>query len=383
MTRFRFKFHAVMAAAMALFLVITLLPNTAPAQAAATASNGTQVALDKLKKISRMTFRLKDAYRVPYTVYIYANDEKMSVLQEEDYWTGNHPGDKSYLGTYRAALVKDGQSFGTVQNVPLELHSVTLPQTWHYTVQASSSGMPDLLILTEWGSSNFNLLHPFIVTSGKLKALNFTDSKGKKLDTTWPAGREQGVRSLNGSRIQLRYYNNAMVKYAVDTFKLDISRLALKLDDTRYMNKPAWPNSGIGDRAYLESLRSAAVKGELPGHPQVKLGMSLKSASAKLNRPQSKENGEWGAFYGYSGYAVGFDYYLHELSAKSSVMIFNVFVSDRNLAPFNVRQWLGQPKEAYFNEEDARYEMVYAAGSHSLVFYYDEEDPVIPMVSIY
>lgn len=65
--------------------------------------------------MSRLSFTLRDAKQTAYTVYIFAYDELKSTLTEENGWTNNKKGDKSYSGTYRAALLKKGAAYGTVQ----------------------------------------------------------------------------------------------------------------------------------------------------------------------------------------------------------------------------------------------------------------------------
>ncbi|NGM82311.1 hypothetical protein G5B47_07770 [Paenibacillus sp. 7124] len=354
-----------------------------PTHSEAAAEGKNRIAAEELKRISRLSFTLRDAFQTPYTVYIFASDEKMSTLEEQDYWTNNKVGDKSYTGTYRAALLKNGEQYGIVQSVNLELREITMPQTWHYTVKGSGASMPDMLILSEWGSSNFNLAHPFIIRSGVLQPLKFMNNNGKKMDDYYPASRRDGIRILSKSRVQFKAYDNSKTKYAVNTFKLNISKLELRLDDTRYVEQAAWPNSGSGDRDYLNSLKSAAFSGYLPANPQIKLGMTFKSVKDKLNAAKLKENGEWGAFYLFDHYAVGFNDYLHDLNANSHVMIFNIFADQRNLTPSNVKRWLGNPGEEYFNEEEGGYELDYKVGNHSLGFHYEEEYGFIQLITIY
>ncbi|WP_339311022.1 hypothetical protein NZ043_06165 [Paenibacillus sp. FSL k6-2145] len=346
-----------------------------------------KISAEELKKISRLSFTLRDAYQTQYTVYIFAQDEKKSTLKEEDFWTNNKPGDITYTGTYRAALLKKGDSYGTVQSADLDLHSITLPQTWHYTIKSKDTGTPDMLIITEWGSSNFNLAKPFIIRSGILQSLKFVDNKGKKLTDFdfYPAGRDDGIRMLSGSRVQFKFYNNTVFKYEIETFKLNISKLELRLSDTRYVNfnQPNWPNSGIGDRAYLENLKTSAMKGTLLNQPNIKLGMTHKSLLNTLKKAKLRENGEWGAYYVYSQYAIGFNSYLHELNNDSKVKVFNLFSEQRNLYPEMVKLWLGKPQKEYLNEAEGGYDMIYKYGSRTLSFHYLEEDEQVHLISIY
>ncbi|MBT2292973.1 hypothetical protein J7E73_28430 [Paenibacillus albidus] len=344
-----------------------------------------QIPAEKLKEISRLSFILRDAYETQYTVFIFAQDEEKSNLTEKDYWTNNNPGDSSYMGTYRAALLKKGTSYGIMQSADLDLRSITLPQNWHYTIKGKEPGTPDMLFITEWGTSNFNLAKPFIIRSGVLQPLKFIDNKGEKIDNYYPAGRENGVRMLSNARVQFKFYNNSVFKYAVNTFKLNISKLELRLSDTRYVNPdmPSWPNSGTGDRAYLESLKTSAMKGILPNQPSIKLGMTHKSMQNTLKKASSRENGEWGAYYVYPQYSIGFDSYIHELDNTSRIMVFNLFAEQRNLYPGTVKLWLGKPQQEYLNEAEGGYDMIYKFGSRTLSFHYQEENEQIYLITIY
>ncbi|RPK25827.1 hypothetical protein [Paenibacillus xylanexedens] len=209
-----------------------------------------------------------------------------------------------------------------------------------------------MLLIAEWGSSNFNLAKPFIIRSGILQPLKFVDNNGKKMNDfdVYPAGRDDGIRMLSGSRVQFKFYNNTVFKYEIETFKLNISKLELRLSDTRYVNfnQPNWPNSGIGDRAYLENLKTSVMKGILPNQPNIKLGMTHKSLLNTLKKAKLRENGEWGAYYVYSQYAIGFNSYLHELNNDSKVKVFNLFSEQRNLYPEMVKLWLGKPSDRIF-----------------------------------
>ncbi|MDQ0660009.1 hypothetical protein [Paenibacillus sp. W2I17] len=137
-----------------------------------------------------------------------------------------------------SSIVKEKATQGTLQvaNFKLDLHSITLPQNWHYTINSKAKGTPLLLLITDWGSSNFNLAKPFIVRSNVLQPLTFVDSKGKKIDNSFSAGRDDVVRMLSDARVQFRFYNNSVFKNEIETFKLNISKLQLRLIDTRYVS---------------------------------------------------------------------------------------------------------------------------------------------------
>lgn len=107
----------------------------------------------------------------------------------------------------------------------------------------------------------------------------------EKIDDSYSASRDDGIRTLSGARVQFKNYNNLQFVYGVDTFKLNVNKLELRLEDTRNLRSEAWPNSGVGDRAYLKSLKEAALKGVLPGRTDVKIGMTLQNAQKSWENP--------------------------------------------------------------------------------------------------
>lgn len=376
------KHHTTRVFLMLLTLVVTVLSGSFLVTDTASAK-GEQIAVDQLKKQSRLSFTLQDAQQTAYKVYIFADNEKTSELTEPDSRTKNKRGDVSYTGTYRAALLKSGASFGTVQKVNLELDTIILPQTWNFVVNSKEYGNPDLLMITEWGSSNVNLIKAFAVQSGELKRVNYIQHNGKSLENSYIAMRDGGVRALSGGRVQFKYYNNAQGVYEFHTFKMNAKQLQLRLDDTRTQKLAAWPNSGVGNRAYLKSLKDAASKGQLPGRTDIKTGVTLQTVQKKLGKPKSKSNGEWGAFYNYANFGIGFDSYLHELKSKSRVSVIELYNETQYLSPYNVKLWLGKPSSEYYNESVGGYEMVYELGKHGIAFNYEEEDDLIDFTVIY
>lgn len=144
------------------------------------AAKGEQISAKQLESMSRLSFTLRDAKQTAYTVYIFAYDEQKSTLTEENGWTNNKKGDKSYSGTYRAALLKKGAAYGTVQAAKLDLSTIILPQTWNFVVKSKESSTPDMLMITDWGTSNFNEVKTYIVRSGELRRVTYVDNKGKK-----------------------------------------------------------------------------------------------------------------------------------------------------------------------------------------------------------
>ncbi|MGG4403996.1 DUF4309 domain-containing protein [Paenibacillus amylolyticus] len=347
------------------------------------AAKGEQISAKQLESMSRLSFTLRDAKQTAYTVYIFAYDEQKRTLTEENGWTNNKKGDKSYSGTYRAALLKKGAAYGTVQAAKLDLNTIILPQTWNFVVKSKEASTPDMLMITDWGTSNMNEVKTYIVRSGELRRVTYVENNGKKMGDSFYAIRDGGIRTLSGARVQFKNYNNVHFVYEFDTFKLNVNKLEMRLEDTRNLRSRDWPNSGVGDRAYLKSLKEAALKGVLPGRTDIKIGTTLQNAQKKLGKPNSRSNGEWGAYYYYSKFGIGFDSYMHELSKKSRIAVIQLYNEKQYLSPWNVKRWMGKPTSEYYNEVVGGYEMEYELGKHTIVFNYLEEDDLIDFTNIY
>lgn len=343
---------------------------------------GAKIESAKIKKISRLSYPVYDAKNNLYTLYIFASDEKKGKIQEDDYQLGYKKGQTSYTGKYQAALVKSGEKYAVVQSVNIGLHRIVLPDKKNYVLKRISKNTPDLFIMTEFGTSNFDLFHSYIVQSGKLQLLTFADKDGKRYDAYWGASKTAGIRMLPGMKIQTNQYDNSKGKYVFDTFALNLATLTLRRDDSSYGSSGSWKQAGSGDRAYLASLKNSAVQGVLPGNPKVKLGMTAKAVRSALGNPKGMSNGEWHGYYEYNSTFIGFDGYTHEMNDSSVVTELLVNIEKQNLTVSHVNNWLGKPSEEYTNEEEGNYVVVYKFGKHALVFYSDDENSFIYHASI-
>ncbi|RXZ82988.1 hypothetical protein EBB07_08760 [Paenibacillaceae bacterium] len=352
--------------------IITLSAITATIpQEMTAAGKSTTIDAAKIKKISRVALKLKDEKKTAYTLYIYAANETKSVLKEDYPWTHSKKGDITYSGTYRAALLKEGAKQAVVQSVPLNLASITLPQDWLYTIPARERGQPDLFILSEWGTSNWDLFQAMAVIDGKLQRLKFTNSDGTSLGYDWGAsGGKKGMRSLSDMRLQTKQYDNSVGAYLFDTFKLNVAKRQLKRVEHRYLRSPDWPNS-VTDKLPVTKLMAAAKAGKLPGD-SARVGMTLNALVAAKGQPDKQSNGEWGAYYEYDEKVfVGFDDYLHILNKKSSVveLMFDVEAITGHLYDFNrLIELLGKPNRIVENEEDETTTYYYKAGKYAIGF---------------
>ncbi|MNM75030.1 hypothetical protein D3C81_868010 [compost metagenome] len=364
-----------------LLLLFTLIIPTA--YGASSPAAGSKIDSAKIQKISRLSLPIYDDKNNLYTLYIFASNEKVGKIKEDDHYTGFRKGQTSYSGTFQAALLKKGDKYAVVQPIDLKLSTLVLPDKRDYILKRAAKNTPDMFIMMDYGTSNFDLFRAFIVKSGKLQVLTFADKDGNRYDQIWGASRINGIRSLPGAKIQTNQYDNSKGKYVFDTFALNLPTLTLRRNDSSYGNSSSWKQAGPGDRAYLTLLKKAALQGILPGNPKIKLGMKAREVRSVLGNPKDMTNGEWHGYYQYNTTFVGFDGYVHELSDTSVVTELLIDVEKMNLTVSHVKNWLGKPSDEYVNEEEGNYVVIYNLGSRGLVFYSDDENSFITQVSIF
>ncbi|WKL01795.1 hypothetical protein Q0F98_36045 [Paenibacillus amylolyticus] len=66
-------------------------------------------------------------------------------------------------------------------------------------MKSKEASTPDMLMITDWGTSNFNEVKTYIVRSGELRRVTYVDNKGKKIDDSYSASRDDGIRTLSGA----------------------------------------------------------------------------------------------------------------------------------------------------------------------------------------
>jgi len=345
---------------------------------------GTAIDAAKLKSISRLYFPMRDDKKQLYTLYLFAADEQKSVATQEDAWAGATVGDVFYSGTYQAALVKNGQKTGRVQNINLNFKAFNATRNESFRLPGDGKTRPDLLFLSEAGSSNVNLIRGFVITGGTLHSLDFASETGKSWGKEAVASPKNAMRGLSGNRIQTRVYDNSSIRYRFDTYTLNLKQLKLQHVDDSYLRSGTWPTSQ-GAHALLDSIKQSAMKRSLYGKPEIKIGMTEKQVRSIMGSPKNVENGEWGGYFGYGNSWIGFNDYLDggKLPAYVRVGELTTHLDDAFLRPHQVREWLGTPTEEYEDEIDSGYVMIYRWKNALIVMHYEDEYDSIYSFSIY
>ncbi|WP_172197793.1 hypothetical protein [Saccharibacillus qingshengii] len=374
------RFWAVFISMVLLLSVGAILPG---GQASA-AGSVSSIEAAKLKSISRLYFSLRDDKQQLYTLYIFAGDEQRRVTAEDEVWAGASLGDVIYTGSYRAALVKNGQKTGKVQAVNLNYRALNATRNDSFRLPGDRT-RPDLLFLSEAESSNVNSIAGFIVAGGVLHSLDFASENGTPLGKKTYAAPESAMRGLSGGRIQTRVYDNAAARYWFDTYKLNLQGLKLKHVDDAYRAAQTWP-TGQGAHAFLDSVKSFAVKRTLPDQPKIRIGMTERQVRAVLGSPKAIENWEWGAYFGYDSFWIGFDAYEENgrIPTGSKTAELTTFLDAGTFLRLSqVREWLGRPTDEYENADEGGYILMYRSGSSMLTFSYEDEYSPIYSFSIY
>lgn len=367
---------------LSLILVLSAAAFWPAAQAEAAA--GTTIDATKLKSISRLYFPMRDEKKQLYTLYLFATDEQKTVTTQDEAWAGANAGDVVYSGTYRAALLKNGQKTGSVQNINLNFGSFNATRNESFRLPGDGKNRPDLLFLSEAASSNVNLIQGFVITGGTLHSLGITDGNGKTWGKETAAAPKNAMRGLSGDRIQTRVYDNSSGRYRFDIYKLDLKQLKLRHVDDLYALSKAWP-TGQGARALLDSIKQSAVKHVLHGKPQVKIGMTEKQVRSIMGSPKKVENGEWGGYFGYGNLWVGFNDYMDQgkIPAHARVGELTTQLNGTFMRTHQVKEWLGTPQEEYEDELEGGYVMIYRWKSALLVFRYEYDGEPVHSFSIY
>ncbi|WP_172252078.1 hypothetical protein [Saccharibacillus deserti] len=382
------RFLAVLVSAVLLFPGTLMLPGSRAAGAEIAA--GTTIGAAKLKSISRVSFSVRDDKNKPYTVYVFSDDEGKTVASKDETWPGAQEGSVVYFGTYRAALVKQGEQTGKVQSVPLSLESVNKARQDSFKLPGNGKGRPDLLFLGEPNGSDTDTFSPYFIANGVLHSLDFVDAQGKKQGKSIAAAPYRGVRGLGNGRIQTRVYSRADSRYYFSTYQLDLPTLKLRRVDDLYRYSGEWPNIA-GARYNLASLMNSARKHVLPSDPRVKFGMTAAQVRSLKGTPEKKRSDEWDNYIGYGNSWIGFDNSWEEevLPDRTFVQTFALDLAtneeDTYITPEQVREWLGKPDSEYDSpgEGGSGYRIGYEWQEGSIVFDYKGDGAPIDRVTIY
>ncbi|MFJ8257267.1 hypothetical protein ACIQ4Z_08235 [Peribacillus asahii] len=168
-------------------------------------------------KKSRVTYTLKDSAGKKYTVYVIPTSEKKAKASYDSndgwssVWAGANPGDTLYKGNYKLYLKKSGSKSVVYTGIQLKDYTYNASRKMIYSIPSKYKGQPDLLIVAETESSNYEYGMIHYVYKGKLKIAK--------------SGFDYTLRPQNIGKNSFRItgYNNANGKWYTRDYKLNLS----------------------------------------------------------------------------------------------------------------------------------------------------------------
>lgn len=136
---------------------------------------GEAASIDDYIKRSRVTSEMKDASGSIYNIYMYSTNEKKDIVTEDEVWAGAWVGDIQYKGTYNFALKKKGTPKAVNAGINIKGYTYNQTRKMVYKVPSKSKGQPDLLVVAQTESSNFESGMVLFVDKGKLKVVTVKD----------------------------------------------------------------------------------------------------------------------------------------------------------------------------------------------------------------
>ncbi|MEI7024867.1 ankyrin repeat domain-containing protein [Paenibacillus sp. y28] len=192
----------------------------------------------------RFTFELSDSRGDAYTVSILADDERRTITDTPG--GGDMPGDPVVSGTYQVLLEPHGSAAGSTDIQPVKLFPdeqsfgrFNLNRSdMVYVLPAQRKGQPDMLAVTQYGTSSFNLARLFYVHDGRLVPVRWSYDQGtaegrSRLD--WEVG---SLEQAGGDTLRTVTYYNGDGKYTVMTWFFDPASGTLQLIKKEQTDNP-------------------------------------------------------------------------------------------------------------------------------------------------
>ncbi len=129
----------------------------------------------------RYSFELNDKDGKPFTVYIYSENE--STYVEQTGWAGANEGDRIYKGRYLINLSEmgkvKGQKLKLFDEEEIEFNS---SREMVYKIKSNFPGQPDILVVTQHGSSSGVIARLFYVRAGELRPIKIRWPDGPTME---------------------------------------------------------------------------------------------------------------------------------------------------------------------------------------------------------
>lgn len=172
---------------------------------------------------ARFTFGMKDAAGQGYEVMIFAPDEQVAPIGPDEMYAAYDEGDRRASGLYQTTLRRKTPGAVPVKQKVLLFGDTNrgefnLERKMAFVLHGGK-GQPDVLVVEQYGTSNWNEAHLFIIKGGQLRplaALGYVAREPYRLHTTGPFT----FRSSS--------YDNADGIWTITDWKLDAAHTRLK-----------------------------------------------------------------------------------------------------------------------------------------------------------
>jgi len=159
--------------------------------------------LEQIKQRSRFNLTIKDGADMEYNLYIYSDNERE--FNNESTWAGSI-GETVYVGHYKIALQKQGEESFHLQDVRLGKKFFNMSRNMVYV----ADGRQDILVLSQFGSSNDNMAAYFYIKDEKLIRISTNSIKS-----------QAGAKYIEPSIFQTMSYSNSEPGWLVSNYELD------------------------------------------------------------------------------------------------------------------------------------------------------------------
>ncbi len=201
---------------------------------------------DDAEAKSRYRMELHDQEGSAYVGFLYAADETQ--VRETDSWAGAMEGDVLYRGHYRLSVRKAGErNDSAVQSIAFAgdgISEFNASREMVYAVKAS--GKPDILVVTQYGSSNGVLAKLYYIQDGKVEPIQFTYSEREQSEEKFLSNH---LIALPDSTYQTVAYRNDLGRWVNETWLFDQKAAAFVLQKRSEDEVP--PTEAAGEQSVV------------------------------------------------------------------------------------------------------------------------------------
>ncbi|MND97243.1 hypothetical protein D3C80_895590 [compost metagenome] len=331
---------------------------------------------------------LEDELATPYTLYIYATNEKKTVLTSDDAKTNNKKGDIRYTGKFKAALLKKGAKRATVQSINLNLNFITLPSSNIFTLPTASKGQmrSDLLVISKWASSKWNTTSLFEIRNGKLTAVQLQELDSSIITNEIKTNRvKDNLRFFKPSFLQIREYDSTRDIYFYRSFSWSIDKMFTEIPTTISLDA-TWPVDPLQDYAWLHVLNDDAALGYLR-ESKIQVGKTTSSQVVEVaGQPVEISEMDGVTYYNYYNIFIGFEGSKADITQDTLVSEIQWYlpnITGYYYSPERIIYALGEPDQVLYYDDSFAYAMYYKAGPYAFGMITDDEGEFFEQVILF